>query len=246
MAFIPGSETHPLSDAVSVSNNRVFNVVQVADPNGTLVDPSAGGGDASAANQVTIIGHVDAIDGKLAALQSGAMPVGDNGSSLTVDGRCYRFAGTITRPANTTAYATGDAIGDTGGSAIITLSNIGPSGGFIQIQSIRLLIYSGTLPTPMTGLRLHLYQTSPTAIADNAAWDLVSGDRSTYLDFIDLPMPTDMGSTLFTKADYPGSLLKLADGYTSLFGILQTVSGATFAENSTVVDLRISAIEMSR
>lgn len=94
MAYIPGSETHPLSDAVSVSNNRVFNVVQVADPAGNLVDPSAGGGgggggDASAANQLTIIGHVDgiegllttidadtgSIDGKLPALQSGAIPV---------------------------------------------------------------------------------------------------------------------------------------------------------------------------
>ena len=161
-----------------------------------------------------------------------------------VTGRCFRSAVTITRPANQTPYGAGDVIGDTNGSAIITLPNIGPSDGFIQIQSIRLLIHTGTLPTSMTSLRLHLYTASPTAIADNAVWDLVSGDRAAYLDAIDFPTPTDYGSTLFTKTDYPGSLLKLATGSTSLFGLLQTTTAATFAENSTVLDLRVNSIEM--
>ena len=165
-------------------------------------------------------------------------------NGLPVSGKCYRGAYAITRPTNTTPYTAGDAIGDTGGSAIFTLSNIGPSGGFIQIQSLRLLIHSGTLPTSMTTLRLHLYSAAPTAIADNAAWDLLAGDRTAYLDYIDLPTPTDMGSTLFSKVDYPGSLLKLASESTSLFGVLQTLTAATFAENSTVLDMRINAIEM--
>lgn len=44
MAFIPGSDGHRLSDAISIAGDRVFSVVQVADPAGNLVDPSAGGG----------------------------------------------------------------------------------------------------------------------------------------------------------------------------------------------------------
>jgi hypothetical protein len=175
---------------------------------------------------------------------SNPLPIGDGSSSLTVDGKCYRSTATITRPANTTPYGVGDVIGDTGGSAIITLASVGPSGGFIQLQSVRLLIYSGTLPTSMTSLRLHFYSASPTAIADNAAWDLVSGDRASYLDYIDLPTPSDFGSTLVSKVDYPGSLLKLASASTSLFALLQTTTAATFAENSTVLDLRVNAIEM--
>jgi hypothetical protein len=142
-----------------------------------------------------------------------------------------------------TPYGVGDVIGDTNGSAIIALSDIGPSGGFIQLQSLRLLIYSGTLPTSMTGLRLHLYSASPTAIADNAAWNLVADDRASYLDYVDFPTPTDMGATLFTKVDFAGNLLKLTGA--SLFGLLQTTTAATFAENSTVLDLRVNAIEMS-
>lgn len=54
MAFVPGAESHPLSDAVSVSNNRVFNVVQVADPSGNIVDPSGGGGGGGVAATVEV------------------------------------------------------------------------------------------------------------------------------------------------------------------------------------------------
>jgi len=180
---------------------------------------------------------------KIANDASEAIPVSDNGGSLTVDGRAYRSTATITRPANVTPYGVGDVIGDTSGSAIITLAGIGPSGGFIEIQSVRLQIYSGTLPTSMTSLRLHLYSASPTAIADNAAWDLVAGDRASYMDYIDLPTPTDLGSTLFTRSSSPSSLLKLASASTSVFALLQTTTAATFAENSTVLDLRVTAIE---
>jgi hypothetical protein len=105
-------------------------------------------------------------------------------------------------------------------------------------------VYTGTAIA--SSFRLHFYNASPTAIADNAAWDLVSGDRSSYLDFIELPTPTDMGSTLFTKVDWPGSLFKLAASSTSLFCVLQCVSAFTSSENSTVFDLRVNAVEAGK
>jgi len=169
-------------------------------------------------------------------IQAGAIPV---------SGVAYRFATPFTRPA-VTAYQAGDVIGDVDGSAIITLPNMGPPGGFVQIQSIRLLIHSATPVTTMSTLRVHFYSAAPTAIADNAAWDLPSADRSIYLDYIDMPTPTDMGSTQFSKVDWPGSVLKFAAGSTSLFSIIQTITAATFAENSTVMDLRINAGEYGK
>jgi hypothetical protein len=42
MAFIPGSETHPISEAQSVSNNRLFEVVQLADAEGNIINPASG------------------------------------------------------------------------------------------------------------------------------------------------------------------------------------------------------------
>jgi hypothetical protein len=170
-------------------------------------------------------------------------PVADDGSSsLTVDGKAYRAAVTITRPSNTTAYTAGDVVGDTGGSAIITLPNIGPSGGYVLFQSVRLLIGNTSVPAGMAGFRLHLYTASPTAVADNAAFDLASGEVANYAGYIDLPTPQDLGSTLFTQADYCGTAVKLASASTSLFAELET-RGAYTPASATLYDLRVMTLE---
>jgi hypothetical protein len=170
------------------------------------------------------------------------VPVSDGASSLTVDGKAYRAAVTITRPSNTTAYTAGDVIGDTSGSAIITLPSIGPSGGFVLFQSVRLLIGSTSVPSGMGAFRLHLYTTTPTAIADNAAFDLVSGEVANYAGYIDLPAPQDFGSTLFTQADYCGTAVKLSSASTSLFAELETRGSFTPA-SGTLFDLRVMTLE---
>jgi hypothetical protein len=179
---------------------------------------------------------------KIANTTSSPVPVADSGSSLTVDGKAYRAAVTITRPSNTTAYTAGDVVGDTGGSAIITLPNIGPSGGYVLFQSVRLFIGNTSVPAGMGAFRLHLYTASPTAIADNAAFDLVSGEVANYAGYIDLPTPQDFGSTLFTQADYPGTLVKLASASTSLFAELET-RGAYTPASATLYDLRVMTLE---
>jgi hypothetical protein len=156
---------------------------------------------------------------------------------------------TLTRPSNTTAYTAGDLIGvadgttpANAGSAIITLSNIGPSAGFVLIQSVRLMIGATSVPAGMGAFRLHLYTASPTAILDNAAFDLVSGEVANYAGYIDLPAPQDFGSILMTQADYPGALIKLASGSTSLFAELET-RGAYTPASGTLYDLRVLALE---
>jgi len=180
---------------------------------------------------------------------SGSLTVDDGTSSLTVDGKAYRSAVTLTRPSNTTAYAAGDVIGvaDSGtpanaGSAIITLSNIGPSGGFVLLQSVRLMIGKSSVPAGMGAFRLHLYMESPTAILDNAAFDLVAGDVGKYAGFVDLSAPQDFGSILVTQSDYPGTLIKLATGSTSLFAQLET-RGAFTPASGTLYDLRVLTLE---
>jgi hypothetical protein len=170
------------------------------------------------------------------------LPVGDTGGSLTVDGKAYRAAVTITRPSNTTAYTAGDVVGDTGGSAIITLPSIGPSGGYVLMQSVRLLIGNTSVPSGMTGFRLHLYTASPTAIADNAAFDLVSGEVANYAGYVDLPTPQDLGSTLFSQADYCGTAIKLASASTTLYAELET-RGAFTPASGTLYDLRVMTLE---
>lgn len=159
-----------------------------------------------------------------------------------VAGKAYRTTATITRPSNTTAYTAGDVVGDTGGSAIISLTAAGPSAGFVIIQSVSLVFSDSAVPSGMGAFRLHLHSASPTAIADNAAFDLLSGDRATYMGFIDLPTPVDFGSSLYTQIDYPGRLIKLGTASTTLFAELETRAAYPPLSASTVA-IRMNLLE---
>jgi len=165
-----------------------------------------------------------------------------DGGSLTVNGKAYRSTATITRPSNTTAYTAGDVVGDTGGSAIISLTSAGPSGGFVLVQSVSLVFSDSVVPSGMGAFRVHMYSASPTAIADNAAFDLVSGDRATYMGFVDLPTPADFGSSLYTQTDYPGRLIQLAAASTTLFVELET-RGAYTPVSASTVSVRMNLLE---
>lgn len=161
----------------------------------------------------------------------------------------YLASVAITRPANTTAYNGGDVIGiaDAGtpanaGSAIHEFTAIGPSGGFIMLTDLDLRVNLSAVPSGMTSFRLHLYNASPDAVLDNAAWDLSSsGDRGKYIGYVDLGTIVDLGSTLFLQSLANNRTLKLADGSTSLFAVLVTTGGYT-PGSGTVYTLKARAI----
>jgi hypothetical protein len=165
-----------------------------------------------------------------------------SGTSLIVDGRAFASSVTLTRPSNATAYTAGAVVGDTGGSAILTLSNSGPSGGYVLVQSVSLVFSDSFVPSGMGAFRVHLYSSSPTAIADNAPFNLVSGDRSKYLGYIDLPTPQDFGSSLFTQSDYAGREIKLAASSSSIYAQVETRNAYTPVSASTVT-LSIGTLE---
>ncbi len=95
----------------------------------------------------------------------------------------------------------------------------------------------------MTSFRLHLYNTRPaSALADNAAWDLPSGDRSAYLGYVDLGTPVDVGSTLFVQTTGIGSKQIKMGVTSSLFGYLVTNGGFT-PSSDDVFAVRLNARE---
>lgn len=143
----------------------------------------------------------------------------------------------FSRTADTNAYTAGDVIGinnaGSPGSAIHTFTSVGPAGGNIVITGADLTIGNTSVPAGMSNFRLHLYNTSPTAILDNAAFDLVSGDITYHVGFIDLATPVDYGSIIFTSSLNVNLQVKLATSVTSLYGELVTVGGYTPASGTT-------------
>jgi hypothetical protein len=178
---------------------------------------------------------------KVGTVSGQPLQVGDSNNSLTVDGKAYRSAVQFSRPNDTTAYTAGDVIG-TSATAIQTLSGIGPSGGHVLVQSVELLSNRNTVPAGMGPLRAHFYTSSPTAIVDNAPFDLVSGEISSYVGYVDLPTPQDLGSVIYTQADYVGRLIQLVSGQTSLFCEIQTINAFTPA-SGTAYTFRVKTLE---
>jgi hypothetical protein len=136
----------------------------------------------------------------------------------------YSSSATITRPANTTAYTALDVVSTEAG-AVLEFTNMGQPNGVVYITAASLRVDVAAVPSGMGVFRLHLYKTAPTAIADNAAFDLPSGDRAKYCGYLDIGTPIDLGATLWAQNDETRKQVDLSG--TSIYGILQTVAGFT-------------------
>jgi hypothetical protein len=105
--------------------------------------------------------------------------------------------------------------------------NAGQPGSVIRIRSADLLISHTALVASEANYRLALYNvTPPSALADNAAWDIPSGDRDALVALFSLGTPVDVGSSLFIQAANLNIDVKLDIG-SSLFGYLITDAGIT-------------------
>ena len=139
----------------------------------------------------------------------------------------------ITRPADTNAYAAGDVIGpSTGSTAAITLANVGVAGQLVKFVDGSILINRIDVPNGQNSFTLRFYNvTPPSAYGDNAAWDLPSGDRASYLCSVQSDTVIDRGSTLEVVFREPSRFMRLVS--TSLFAYLTTDTG--FTPNSGTV-----------
>jgi len=128
----------------------------------------------------------------------------------------------VTRPANTTAYPAGAVVGGP-----LTLASMAPAGGAaVMITNSRFEMDITALPSGAANFRLYLYSaTPPSALADGLAWDLPAGDRTSFLGYVDLGTPVDLGSTLYVQQDALSHQC-LATG-TALFAYLVTIAGYT-------------------
>ena len=155
-----------------------------------------------------------------------------------IGGKGYTAQTTVTRPANTTAYAAGDVVGAT--AAAIKFADIGATFGHIVITDADLRIDVTALPSGMTTFRLHLYDATPASeLADNAAWDLPAGDRVNYLGYIDFDQMVDVGSTLFVQMTGVNKKVKMGSE-PNLYGYLTTTAGFT-PSSATVKSIRLNS-----
>ncbi len=147
----------------------------------------------------------------------------------------------ITRTNDTAVYAANDVIGAaTGSTAAQTFSKLAPQGGgAVLIRSTTLEVDAAAIISGETSYLLHLYSdVPPSALGDNVAWDLASGDRGTYLGSLALGTPADIGSSLYIAVDGINKEVFLPGE--NLYGYLVTV-GTYTPTASRVYRIKINA-----
>jgi hypothetical protein len=114
-----------------------------------------------------------------------------------------------------------------------------PAGSHLKITSVTFMQATGTNVTSVW--RLHLYTvTPPSAIADDAAFDVPAGDRASYLGYVDISQLVDTGSTLFIDMPNLGKQIKLSG--TSVFGYLVNVTTLTAEAVAHTITLQCQAL----
>lgn len=146
---------------------------------------------------------------------------------------------TITRPANTTAYTANDVVG---GAFKFGLDGIPVA--TLMVTSAELEIDVSAIPAGMTSFSLYLYSgPPPSAIADNGAFDIPSGDRSVFVGKIALGSPVDEGSTLYIRTDAINAQMQWSRGQ-GLYGYLVTAGGYTPAGASEVYKVTLHTLAL--
>ena len=101
------------------------------------------------------------------------------------------------------------------------------TGSGVKIISASLMVADATLVT--TTWRLHLYSvTPPSALADDAVFDIPSGDRASHLGHVDIAKLVDLGSTLYVQSDNLNKAIRPAGGRNA-FGYLVNLAAVTTA-----------------
>ena len=161
--------------------------------------------------------------------------------SVTVKSQGYAAAVSLTRTADTNAYTANDVIGAaTGSTAALTFAIAPSAGGQVMITSVALECDASAVISGEAGYRLYLYNvTPPSALGDNAAWDLPSGDRASFLGFVDLGQPVDLGSTLYVETNGLQKQITAASG--NVFAYLVTL-GAFTPASATVRVITVHSV----
>jgi hypothetical protein len=140
--------------------------------------------------------------------------------------------------ADFTPAAAEHAAGDCNGAAG-TFASMGPSAGRVMITSASLMIAGATAEA--TAWRLYLFNvTPPSAVADADAFVLASGDRASYLGYVDLGTAVDLVDTQWVETHGINKQVKLAG--TSLFAYLVNLTTLTPANVAHTVTLHSIAV----
>jgi hypothetical protein len=167
---------------------------------------------------------------------------------MRVRGKGHTTGVSVTRPANTTTYTTGDVIGTAvTATLIIPNASFGEfDAGIIQQVIVSSSAYVAVAPT----LELWLFDTVVADIADNAAFAPTDTEMATLIGIVELPTadwkigaPTaGAGGNAVCVADNVSIPFNTKKGTSKIYGVLvvrnayEPISGEVFTVRMQVID----------
>jgi hypothetical protein len=147
-------------------------------------------------------------------------------------------SGSRSATATFTPGAASHTAGDSNGVAA-EFAGMGLAGQHVMITSATFTIVGATAEA--TAWRLYLFNaTPPSALADDAAFVLASGDRASFLGYVDLGTAVDLVDTQWVETHGINKVVKLAA--TSLWGYLVNLTTLTPAAVAHTVTLHAVGI----
>lgn len=158
-----------------------------------------------------------------------------NAVELTTTG--YSASASFTPAA--ASHTAGDVVGVAAGFAFTDRNGVAiPAGSQIKINSATMIVAGGTNET--STWRLYLFSvTPPSALADDAAFVLPSGDRASFLGYFDFAQLIDVGDTLFIEAT-PAKQLTLTSS--TLYAYLVNLTTVTPAAIARTIRLHVTSV----
>ena len=156
----------------------------------------------------------------------------------------YKSTVALTRTADANAYASGDVVGNANG-CVLAFTEMGPPDSNIMFTSIDMRMDLSSVPTNMGSFRLHMYSaTPPSALADNAVWDLPSGDRAAYLGYLDLGTPVDVGATLFIQNDGVNRQVQLTGSTLYCYLVVNTTTSTVALGSAAAMSITLRSVSL--
>lgn len=133
-----------------------------------------------------------------------------------------------------TSHTGGDCVG--AAQRFVTAANL--AGQSFTIKNSAIRINDATAVGSV--FTLHFYSmTPPSAIADDAAFDIPSGDRTSYLGSLAIAQPADVGSTQAAETQTHNKVIDLPADATGLWAYLVITTTATLVAQPIVISLGV-------
>jgi hypothetical protein len=115
----------------------------------------------------------------------------------------------------------------------------GPDDSFVIKNSMIRIEHATAVASVFT---LHFYSvTPPSAIADDAVFDIPAGDRASYLGSLAIAQPADVGATQIAETQTHNKSIRLPAGATGLWAYLVITTTATLAAAPIVISLGVES-----